>query len=160
MFSPEEIEEISTLDGKSGRIVAFQPDHLLGAPLRPLDAPLVAENRQTLVERLPKGYSFTALVDGKVYAMFGLVPFWEGVYEAWLIPTSDLDEHKFKMHRTSLKFFEYTAKILRARRYQCYVNSQNFLAIRWIEMMVFKKEGEMRNFGHDGSNYQLYARIF
>ena len=160
MFSPEEIEEISTLDGKSGRIVTFHPDHLLGAPLRPLDAPLVAENRHTLVERLPQGYSFTALVDGKVYAMFGLVPFWKGVYEAWLIPTSDLDEHKFKMCRTSLKFFEYTAKILRARRYQCYVHSQNFLSIRWIEMMVFKKEGEMKNFGHDGSNYQLYARYF
>jgi len=160
MFSPEEIEEISTLDGKSGRIVAFHPDHLLGAPLRPLDAPLVAENRHTLVERLPQGYSFTALVDGKVYAMFGLVPFWKGVYEAWLIPTSDLDEHKFKMCRTSLKFFEYTAKILRARRYQCYVHSQNFLSIRWIEMMVFKKEGLMKNFGPNQEDHFLYARYF
>ena len=160
MFLAKEIEEILKFDGVTYQIKDFSPDHLINAPLRPLDALLVEQNKEQLIDRLPQGYSFSGLANGRIYAMWGIVPLWKGVFEAWLIPTSDLDEHKFKMCRSSLKFFEYTAKILRARRYQCYVHCQNFLSIKWIELMLFENEGELRQFGADGSNFKLYSRIF
>ena len=160
MFSPEEITEVSTLDGKTAKIIDFEPDHLNAVSYRSLDAPFIKANQEAIAHRLPKGLSFSAVVDDQVFAMFGLVPFWQGCYECWLIPADDLDTHKMKTHRTSLRFFEYTAKVLRAKRYQCYVFSENVRAIRWIEMMVFKKEGLMKNFGPNQEDHFLYARYF
>ena len=160
MFSPEEITEVSKLDGVRGKIENFQAEHLRAITYRSLDAPFIKANHETLVHRLPKGLSFTATYDGQVFAMFGLVPFWQGVYECWLIPADDLDTHTMKMHRVSIRFFEYTAKVLRAKRYQCYVFSENVRAVRWIEMMVFKREGLMKRFGPNQEDHFLYARYF
>lgn len=160
MFSPEEITEVSTLDGISGKIIDFEPHHIDQITYRSADAVFVKENKGELVDRLPKGMSFTGTYNDQVFAMFGLVPYWKGCYECWLIPASNLDTHTMKMHRTAIRFFEYTAKVLRAKRYQCYVFSENVRAVRWIEMMVFKKEGLMKNFGPNQEDFFLYARYF
>ena len=160
MFSPKEITEVSKLDGVHAKIIDFQPDHIDQISYRSADAVFVQENKGELVGRLPKGMSFTGTYDDQVFAMFGLVPYWKGCYECWLIPASNLDTHMMKMHRTAIRFFEYTAKVLRAKRYQCYVFSENVRAIRWIEMMVFKKEGLMKNFGPNQEDHFLYARYF
>lgn len=160
MFSAEELTEVAKLDGKQAKLIDFKPDHLNAVTYRSLDAPFIKANHKTLSDRLPKGLSFTGTVDGQVFAMFGLVPFWKGCYECWLIPADDLAKHKMKMHHAGLRFFEYSAKVLRAKRYQCYVFSENVRAIRWIEMMVFRKEGVMKNFGPNQEDHFLYARYF
>lgn len=160
MFSPKEVTEIAKLDGERAKLIDFDPDHLNKLPVRDIDALFIRENSATLMKRLPKGLTFTGTYDDQIFAMFGLVPYWKGCYECWLIPASDLDTHKMKMHRTSLRFFEYTAKILRANRYQCYVYSSNYPAIRWIEMMLFQREGLMKKFGPNQEDFLLYARYF
>ena len=160
MFSPKEITEVSKLEGVRAKIVDFEPHHIDQITYRSADAVFIHENKENLVDRLPKGFSFSGTYDDQVFAMFGLVPYWKGCYECWLIPASDLDTHTMKMHRTSIRFFEYTAKVLRAKRYQCYVFSGNVRAVRWIEMMVFKKEGLMKNFGPNQEDFFLYARYF
>lgn len=160
MFSPEELTEVAKLDGKKAKLIDFKPEHLNAVTYRSLDAPFIKANQETLADRLPKGLSFTGTVDDQVFAMFGLVPFWKGCYECWLIPADDLAKHKMKMHHAGLRFFEYTAKVLKAKRYQCYVYSQNFRAVRWIELMVFRKEGVMKNFGPNQEDHFLYARYF
>ena len=42
---------------------------------------------QYLSNFVTKGYSFTVPMQDKIYAMFGLYKLWDGVYEAWLIPS-------------------------------------------------------------------------
>jgi hypothetical protein len=160
MFLPDEITEVAKLDGVHAKIVDFEPHHIDKISYRSADSTFVQANKEQLVSRLPKGMSFSGTYDDQVFAMFGLVPYWKGCYECWLIPATDLDIHKMKMHRTSLRFFEYTAKVLRAKRYQCYVFSANLRAVRWIEMMLFKKEGLMKNFGPNQEDFFLYARYF
>ena len=60
MFSPEEITEVSKLDGVRGKIENFQAEHLKAVNYRSLDAPFIKANHEALAHRLPKGLSFTA----------------------------------------------------------------------------------------------------
>ena len=54
MFSPEEITEVSTLDGVTAKIIDFEPDHLNAVSYRSLDAPFIKANQETIARRLPK----------------------------------------------------------------------------------------------------------
>ena len=74
-----------------------------------------------------EGLSFRGVSFGDIACCFGMLPLWEGVYEAWLLPCKDLTKNKFKFHRASLKFFEYVAKRLNIHRLQINVSSQNCL---------------------------------
>ena len=37
---------------------------------------------------------------------FGVVPYWPGVAELWLIPDRKIFKHKIKFHKGALKFME------------------------------------------------------
>ena len=69
MFSPEEITEVSKLDGVRGKIENFQAEHLKAVNYRSLDAPFIKANHEALAHRLPKGLSFTATYDGQVFGV-------------------------------------------------------------------------------------------
>lgn len=106
------------------------------------------------------GLSYSAMCDGKVYAMFGLYPLWKGVAEAWLLPSSKLENRKMVFHKSCLRFFPYAAEKLKLHRIQVYVRSSNVQAYKWIEMMYFKREGLLERYGPDINDYYVYGRLF
>ena len=97
MFLPDEITEVAKLDGVHAKIVDFEPHHIDKISYRSADSTFVQANKEQLVSRLPKGMSFSGTYDDQVFAMFGLVPYWKGCYECWLIPATDLDIHKMNI---------------------------------------------------------------
>ncbi len=106
------------------------------------------------------GLSYSAMCDGKVYAMFGLYPLWKGVAEAWLLPSSKLENRKMVFHKSCLRFFPYAAQKLKLHRIQVYVRSTNVQAYKWIEMMYFNREGLFKRYGPDINDYYVYGRLF
>jgi len=106
------------------------------------------------------GVAFTAIGDEQLYALFGVFPLWEGVAEAWLMPSKDINRKTIAMHRASLKFFEYYAEKNSLKRLQFTVHSLNFHAVMWAKRCYFVCEGRLKNYGPDGNDHFMFARYF
>lgn len=161
MFTANELMGVMKLDGYKDRIVAFQPNHIHMAEFRDFDQEILdGYGRPHIQDYAVDGLSYTAMCDGKVYAMFGLYPLWKGVAEAWLLPSAKLENRKMVFHKACLRFFPYASEKLNLHRIQVYVRSSNVQAVKWIEMMYFNREGLLKRYGPDINDYYCYGRLF
>ena len=119
MFTTIELNQLMRLDGEYYKIVPFHYTHLKFMEFREAEKKLF-DSFHDYAERIKTfpmhGLSFSGMVGKKIVCCFGLLPIWEGVYEAWLIPCLQIGEHKFKFHKSSLRFFNYAAKKLNIHR--------------------------------------------
>lgn len=96
--------------------------------------------------------------DGPIMA-FGLNQLnWDGVYEAWAVTTDLVPKYGVSCTRTLRKALEMAFKRLRCHRIQATVLVDFKAGQEWLQALQFEKEGLMRNFGPDKSDYFLYAR--
>ena len=66
-----------------------------------------------------QGYGYTVIENGKPMLCFGVVPYWPGVAELWLIPDKKkISEHKIKFHKGALEFMKLAAADLKLKRLQ------------------------------------------
>ena len=151
------------MDYPRHQIVRWQPDHYKLIDLNDHDKETMkhfANYINYLTAFASSGDSYTAIGDGKIYAMFGCYPLWYGVSEAWLIPSKHIKRKTISMHRAALLFFEHYAKKKHLKRLQFTVHSTNFQAVRWAERCYFTKEGTLKFYGIDGKDHYMYARYF
>jgi len=161
MFTADELMQVMKLDGYRNRLVTFQPNHIHMTKFRDFDQEILdGYGRPHIEDYAVDGLSYSAMCDGKVYAMFGLYPLWKGVAEAWLLPSSKLENRKMVFHKSCLRFFPYAAQKLKLHRIQVYVRSSNVQAYKWIEMMYFNREGLLKRYGPDINDYYVYGRLF
>jgi len=100
-----------------------------------------------------------AIMDkGEVYAVTGLAPVWDGVAEAWFIPSKFMDRRKISVIRVVRKELESAIVRLKLRRVQAVVRSDFRDAHKLAKWLNFESEGLMRKFGPDGLDYERYAR--
>ena len=105
------------------------------------------------------GHAYYFCHQGKPICMFGVVPLWPGVGETWLITDVSMSDHARPFH--------YTARIMLARfmselqlvRLQISVHAQNVRGYKWAQSVKFNDEGLMKNFGPDGNDFYMMARI-
>ena len=108
-----------------------------------------------------QGYGYCVIDDGKPMLCFGVVPYWPGVAELWLIPDrKKISEHKIKFHKGALQFMKLVAADLKLKRLQVTVSSLNVSALKWIKSIYFVNEGLLKHYGVDGSDYKMFARYF
>lgn len=158
-----EMNRLFNLDGKDLRIVPFSSLHLKVMNLKPVDLQIINthEDYFSYIERTNDyGYNYTFMANDTPLNCWGVIPYWKGVAEFWMIPDKALPKHKFRFHRGSLKFFDLVQQRLRLHRLQCSVSSRNVLAHKWIKSMYFKSEGIMEKFGTDKSNWEMYSRVY
>ena len=135
--------DLSTNNGVS--IVPFHWGHAMMAELRPMDKEYF-DTVPNYVDLL-KGYaendlSCTAMVGGKIACCFGVMQYWPGMAEGWMLTTDKV------------------ATILQLKRLQLTVDCHNSFAINWANALKFTPEGVMRNYGPNGNDYVMYARYF
>jgi len=100
-----------------------------------------------------------ALLDGgKVYAVTGLAPLWDGVSEAWFIPTEDMQHKKVQTIRIVRRELDAAIKRLKLRRVQAVVRSDFKSAHKLARFLGFESEGLMKQYGPDGLDYERYAK--
>ena len=157
MFLHRDLEKAVGLDGIFSRFVPFDPFHLTLMEYRPLDEAVLSANLDFMVT---DGLSFTAFHRNACTLSFGIQPIWKGVAEIWMLVNRNIGKDKFIFHRSSKKLFPYIAECLQLVRLQCHVCAENVQAYRWIEKMVFNREGLLKHYGPEGRDYFVYARYF
>lgn len=163
MFSLEEINSECLLKKSKYRIAYFEPDHFFKLKLNSFDKANIEEHGDTdamISELMSKGHSFSFIKENKIIALFGFYELWKGTIELWLIPSQEIQRHKFAGHKASLRFFTFLAQKFHAKRLQFAVCCSNMLADNWANRCYFQKEGVMRKYSPDGFDYFLYSRIF
>tara|TARA_B100001027_G_scaffold208304_1_gene173466 strand:+ start:188 stop:679 length:492 start_codon:yes stop_codon:yes gene_type:complete len=161
MFTADELNIVMRLDGQRSTMVEFHPMHMKVANYRSFEQVLVDSYDEPHIQaKYLDGYSFSGMRDGQIYVSFGMYPLWTGVADLWMLPCVELEERKLEFHKACLRFFRHAAEKMKLRRLQCYVHSQNTPALRWIELCYFNREGLLKRYGPDSSDYFIYSRLF
>tara|TARA_E500000305_G_C4022561_1_gene239768 strand:+ start:135 stop:647 length:513 start_codon:yes stop_codon:yes gene_type:complete len=162
-FTCEELNHVMVLDGVDYKLIPFHYTHLNMMEFRESEYSLINSfiDYEEKIKTCPvEGLSFSGVCFGDIVCCFGIIPLWQGVYEAWLLPCKDLTKNKLRFHKSSLKFFEYVADRLNIHRLQINVNRQNCLAYKWAKKCYFTEEGLLREYGPDKSDFYIMSRLF
>lgn len=98
--------------------------------------------------------------DGNI--LLGIAGFWElwdGVGEGWLILTPEGRERPFVTYREIRKRFYQAASELGLRRIQATVRADFEQGCQLVERLGLEVEGLLREYGADGADHWVYARI-
>lgn len=104
------------------------------------------------------GPAHTAMRGGKVLACCGVMPQWEGRATAWAILADNIGGADYlAIHRAVKRFL----KLIGYRRIDATVAANFPNAIRWAEMLGFKRETPepMLNYAPDGSAHYMYSWV-
>ena len=107
-----------------------------------------------------KGISLTALSDGKPVLSFGVMPFWPGVAEVWMLRGATVSDHGLAVAYGARLFFNQIGPICGLWRAQISVQSDNKRATKFAQFCKFEVEGLMRDFGPEKSDYFLMSRLY
>ena len=106
------------------------------------------------------GPAITALHKGKPVLSFGVVPLWPGVSEAWMLRGEAVSDHGRAVAHGARLFFDQIGPICGLWRCQIGVQTSNERATRFAEYLKFKVEGLMEQFGPEGSDFFMMARLY
>ena len=107
------------------------------------------------------GPSFSAVAEGRgIICSWGFSMLWPGVFDLWLITSKLVEERRVQMIRQSRAAILDAAIAMKAHRFQITINPRFLHTVRFAEALYFEKEGVLKSYGPDGSDYLMYARIF
>ena len=104
--------------------------------------------------------AFTGMVNGKPIFAAGMKMIWGQVAEGWVIASSDMWKYPLGVAKAIKKDFARVAKEHNIQRVQTGIRKDFKEGIRFAEWLGLEREGLMKNWGFDGSDQYLYARIF
>lgn len=113
---------------------------------------------KTLAENSSKGPAFTGLYRDQVIAIAGVIPFWEGVGEAWAMFSPEAYKHAFFIHRGVIKVLGQIVAKSGLRRVQAMVQKDFAVGNRWIKALGFQFEGEMPEY-FNRKTFNRYAIV-
>jgi hypothetical protein len=97
--------------------------------------------------------------DGKFLGAGGLGFYWRGVAEGWLILSRATDRFPVSLHKIVRTMIDRAFATHNLKRLQVSVPISATRSVRWIERLGFQREGEMRCYGPDGSDFRLYSIV-
>jgi len=147
---------------KKVEIFEFHPDHLEVMDIR--------EEEIQGVMTLPDSYERFLMmsklsIDAATFTygntmLFcsGYYQLWPGVLECWLVPSKQVEEHKFTFCRLLKNYINNIIKDKKCHRFQT-TTPNDETHHRWMEFIGFRKEGVMKQYTHTKQDYCMYARI-
>lgn len=101
------------------------------------------------------GMAWVGEHEGKVLAMAGFLPQWEGRALAWALLSKEAGPHFRAIHRAVEE------KLIKSpfRRVEATVDVGFEPGHRWMKMLDFEPEGYLRAYRPDGGDQVMYARI-
>jgi len=107
------------------------------------------------MERAAQHDAWTGIVNGHIIAAAGFIPMWDGVAECWFIG-SDRIQTRIK---SVLKTTKQIINEVSYKRLHSNVRADWMKAIRFAEVLGFEKEGLMKKFGPEGSDYLVMGKV-
>lgn len=138
----------------------FQMYHLDAIRLQPGQRHLMAELRDPdYAEALAiPGFAYTGMIEDKIVGCAGVLPLGHHRAMGWTLLTKIPPRAWVRMTRQVAVALE-RAHQEGYRRIEATVLSSFVQAHRWVRVLGFEYEGNMRSYGPDGSDHCLYARI-
>lgn len=106
------------------------------------------------------GLSFTLLADNNIVLCGGITPLWDGVAEGWVIASKRIYDHKIKSVSAIKKRLDLLCINNKIWRVQTSVKENFKVGVRFAEWLGLEKEGLMRMYGPDKTNYIRMAKIY
>ena len=145
------------------RIVPYQTQHGdemiefgLNDKLMDIDASF-KENR---IDFAMAGLAFTLLDNNVPVCSGGVIPTWLGNAQGWVISSKRIFRNKVKASRLIKERTDLLCANNKIWRLQTAVKADFKIGIRFAEFLGFNKEGLMRGYGPDKTDYYLMARIY
>ena len=115
-------------------------------------------NPKLIAETLGRGPAFTLLSDGQIIACGGIVPFWKGVGESWVISSKLVNQYPLSFAKVVWRKLLELIDKFNFERVQTVVDAENIVSQKWLERMGYKNEGQMRKY-IKGRTFYRYAWI-
>ena len=109
---------------------------------------------------LVPGSSMAVIDNNKPVAAFGIFPLWDGVGEAWMIPSKYHLEKPISLARHLKKGFFEIAENMKLRRAQAAVKDSYDMGSKLLKFVGFEFEGDMPQYGPDGNDYKRFAVLW
>lgn len=105
------------------------------------------------------GLAWTVLAAGQVVASGGVLYYWKGVGEGWMLVTKRANNYPLAVVKMMRKGLEEAAREMKLRRIQATVKCEDPQALRLAKMLGFRVEGRMSKYGPDGKDYYMIGRV-
>lgn len=132
------------------RIEISQPEIIAASQV--MDVARMIDNQAEM------GPSATAFLDGRPVAVFGMVPIWTGVGEAWMIADDRARERPILMTKLARTVMDILVISQRLRRLQITVRTTDRRAVKWGRAIGFEQEAVLKAYGPDGVDHLMMAR--
>lgn len=156
--------EVTRMFGVRGAVaLPFHPSHLSRLEVdRVAEAEFMSlDNLKHRAEEVAEAkIAWTVFHDLNPALCFGITPYWPGMAEAWMIPSQYALDRGLRLTRGARRFFDTIGPVLDLRRLQIVVCVDREKAVSWAEFLQFQREGLMRKYGPEGSDYYMYARTY
>ena len=144
-------------------IVPYQPEHgefmiEFGLNDKLMDGD--AEYEENRIDFATPGLSYTLLYNSKPVVSGGVCPLWSGVAEGWVISSKRIFQNKIKAARLIRKRTDLLCNNNKIWRLQTAVKANFTIGVRFAEFLGLKKEGLMKMYGPDKTDYFRMAKIY
>ena len=114
-------------------------------------------NPREVANNLAKSVAFTGLIDEEIVVCGGVLPYWKGVGEAWVVSSTLVERYPIFFAKTVWRRLELIIEIMDLERVQTTIDAEHEVSMRWAERMGFVREGLMRKYiaGRDFYRYAL-----
>ena len=106
------------------------------------------------------GLSYTLLFNNNPVIAGGIIPIWDGVAEGWVMSSKRVFNYKIRAASAVKKRLDYLCINNNIRRLQTSVKEEFKTGVRFAEWLGLKKEGLMKYYGLDGTNYWRMAKYY
>ena len=106
------------------------------------------------------GLSFTLLADNNIILAGGIIPIWNGVAEGWVMCSQKVFDHKIRSASSVKKRLAYLCINNIIFRLQTAVKEEFLIGVRFAEWLGLQKEGLMKYYGLDQTNYWRMAKYY
>lgn len=107
------------------------------------------------------GVGWAVIGDGRVLAMIGVLIYWPGCAEAWMmVDQIGIQNRRFALTRGARRFFDKIGQAFDLRRVQIMVSVAHNEAVAWAQLLDFEFEATLKRYGPDGSDYLVFARFY
>ena len=121
---------------------------------------LDAQYEENRIDFATPGLSFTLLHNSKPVVSGGVCPLWSGVAEGWVISSKRILQNKIKAARLIKKRTDLLCNNNKIWRLQTAVKANFTIGVRFAEFLGLKKEGLMKMYGPDKTDYFRMAKIY
>ena len=105
------------------------------------------------------GWAYTALIEGKILGIGGVVVYWPGVAEGWYCLSEEANNHKISLVHCIKKVTAKAFKDLNLHRLQTTIRLDFTQAKELVEHTGFELEGVMKKYTEDKQDAYLYALV-